>query len=70
MSSFRMKNYSSLSKTTKLVICVLMIEVVVELIVIISDYSEIRLMNSVLNNDLEYSEKLSQVRKSNVTNKA
>jgi hypothetical protein len=61
MSSFRMKNYSSLSKITKLVICVLIIEVVVELIVITSDYSEIRLMNSVLNNDLEYSEKLSQI---------
>ena len=61
MSSFRIKNYSSLSKITKLVICVLIVEVVVELIVITSDYSEIRLMNSVLNNELEYSEKLSQI---------
>jgi hypothetical protein len=40
---------------------VLIVEVVVELIVITSDYSEIRLMNSVLNNELEYSEKLSQI---------
>jgi len=61
MSGFRMKNYSSLSKTTKLVICVLIVEVIVELIVITSDYSEIQLMNSVLNNELEYSEKLSQI---------
>lgn len=61
MSSFRTKNYSSLSKITKLVIYVLIVEVVVELIVITSDYSEIRLMNSVLNNELEYSEKLSQI---------
>jgi hypothetical protein len=61
MSSFRKKNYSSLSKFTKLVICVLIVEVVVELIVITSDYSEIGLMNSVLNNELEYSEKLSQI---------
>jgi hypothetical protein len=61
MSSFRKKNYSSLSKLTKLVICVLLVEVVVELLVITSDYSEIGLMNSVLNNELEYSEKLSQI---------
>jgi hypothetical protein len=39
----------------------LIVEIVVELIVITSDYSEIRLMNSVLNNELEYSEKLSQI---------
>jgi len=61
MPSFRMKNFSSLSKITRLVICILIVEVVVELIVITSDYSEIRLMNSVLNNELEYSEKLSQI---------
>ncbi len=67
MSSVRMKNYSSLSKITKLVICVIIVEVVVEIIVIASNYSEIGLMNSVLKNELEYSEKLSQIEINDVT---
>lgn len=61
MSSIRIKKYSSLAKITKLVIYVLVVEILVELIVITSDYSEISLINSVLNNELEYSEKLSQI---------
>ena len=38
-----------------------MVEILVELVVITSDYSEISLINSVLNNELEYSEELSQI---------
>ena len=61
MSSIRIKKYSSLAKITKLVIFVIVVEILVELIVIMSDYSEISLINSVLNNELEYSEELSQI---------
>jgi len=61
MSSVRISNYSSLSKITKWVVCILLIEILVELIVLTSDYSEIRLINSVLKNELEYSEMLSQI---------
>jgi len=61
MSSVRISNYSSLSKITKLVVCILLIEILVELIVLTSDYSEIRLVNSVLKKELEYSDMLSQI---------
>lgn len=61
MSSIKIKKYSSLANITKLVIFVIIIEILVELIVISSDYSEISLINSVLNKELELSEELSQI---------